>query len=242
MIIQNGLGKIVDCREAANRNDVPVGKVAGLLTTFEPFRPFDNRRLPVRFEKTAFDATLATHKARGDRPVRLLFEHADLIGGFPLADIKVTNEGLFAVGEINLETQLGQETFSLAKQGILSDFSIGYTVTSEHTEDGDLIADSVDLFEASIVEEPANQGAKISSLESLTTRELEKLLYSTGEISRSVAIETAARIIAAGHIPTDEENLEAFAASLKEEKAIEESEKEELRILISEIEDFGKSL
>jgi HK97 family phage prohead protease len=242
MIIQNGSGRIMECLEAANRNGVPVGKVTGLLTTFVPNRPFDNRRLPVRFEKNAFDATLATHKARGDRPVRLNHEHRTLIGGFPLADIKVTNEGLLATGEINLETQLGQETFSLAKQGVLSDFSIGYNVTSEHIEEGDLIADSIDLFEASIVEEPANQGAKISSLESLTTRELEKILLSTGCVSRSMAIETAAKIIAVGHIPTDEENLEEFAASLKEENRLAAAKQEAYELLILEMEDLRKSL
>ena len=194
MLIEHISGHIVETQEAT-RNGQPVGRVSGLLTTFVPDRPVDSRNLPKRFERTAFDATLAEHKARGDRPVRLLLEHTELIGGFPLEMISLNNDGLHATGEINLNTQIGRETFALASQKVLTDFSIGYSITSEHEEKGDRIADSVDLFEASIVSEPANQSAKITSLESLTPRELERALLATGRFTRSLAKELAIKLL-----------------------------------------------
>ena len=238
MIIEYS-GKVVDCQEAADRNGVPVGRVSGLLTTFVPNRPFDSRALPARFERDAFDATIANHKERGNRPIRFLHEHMDLIGGFPIDMVVVNNDGLFATGEINLETQLGRETFSLAKQGILSDFSIGYSVTSEHTEDNQLIADSIELFEASIVEEPANQGAKVTSLESLTGRELEKILMGTGRFNRTTAKELATAILTTD-IKTDEELLQDFADSLKDSEA--QDAQEALASLVSDMKAFGKEV
>ena len=44
-------------------------------------------------------------------------------------------------------TQLGAETFALAQQGVLTDFSMGYNVVSEHLDNGDRIADSIEWSE-----------------------------------------------------------------------------------------------
>jgi len=215
MILESTTGKILEVNETT-RNGVKVGKVSGLITTFEPNRPFDSRNLPKRFERTAFQATLETHRDRGNRPVKLKLEHVELIGGFPLDGIHVNSDGLFGTGEINLETQVGQETFALAKQGVLTDFSIGYDVTSEHTEGGDRIADSIELFEASIVSEPANQDAKITSLESLSVRELEHLLIATGRFSRSAARELASRISAVQEDDEEQEARQELISNMKE--------------------------
>jgi HK97 family phage prohead protease len=206
-------GRILEANEGT-RDGVKVGKVTGLITTFVPDRPMDSRNLPRRFEKNAFEETLRNHRERGNRPIRMLFEHVDLIGGFPIDSVMVNSEGLFGTGEINLETQLGQETFALAKQGVLTDFSMAYTVTQEHEDGGDRIADSVDIFEASITAEPANQGAKIASLESLTPRDLERALIATGRFTRAAACELASKLLAQELEEVDEEVEESTETSI----------------------------
>jgi HK97 family phage prohead protease len=188
IILEHITGKITETAEAT-RNGIPVGKVSGLITTFVPSRPFDSRNLPKRFESTAFENTLQTHRERGDRPIRLLHEHTELIGGFPIEGVHTTSEGLFGTGEINLNTQLGRETFALAQQGVLTDLSMGYAVTKHHNEKSDLVADEIEIFEASITSEPANQGAKITSLENLSPRDLREALARTGLFSRAMCKE-----------------------------------------------------
>jgi HK97 family phage prohead protease len=226
MTYEHATGRILEANEAT-RDGVKVGKVTGLITTFTPERPFDSRNLPRRFEQNAFAETIKNHRERGNRPIRMMLEHVDLIGGFPIDSVSVNSEGLFGTGEINLETQLGQETFALAKQGILTDFSMAYTVTKEHEEGGNRIADSVDIFEASIVAEPANQGAKIASLESLTPRDLERALIATGRFTRATAHELASKLI----------DCELAEVEEEVEKEVDESSSDVIMSLIRELQD-----
>jgi HK97 family phage prohead protease len=234
MILETTTGKITEATEF-ERNGVPVGRVSGLITTFVPDRPFESRLLPVRFERTAFDQSIKTHRERGNRPIRLKNEHMKLIGGFPIDMVSVNSDGLFGVGEINLQTQEGAETFSLAKQGVLTDLSMGYTVTESHDEDGSKVADSVNIFEASVVEEPANQGARITSLESLTSRDLEKILLQTGHFTRTMARALSVQILEceeAVEAQVEVDLAKAMADWLGEEK---NTEVEALQAIISEL-------
>jgi hypothetical protein len=91
---------------------------------------------------------------------------------------------------------------------------MAYTVTQEHEEGGNRIADSVDIFEASIVAEPANQGAKISSLESLTPRDLERALIATGRFTRAMACELASKLLQHELDLVDEEEEETSETSI----------------------------
>jgi HK97 family phage prohead protease len=241
IIVEHVTGRIDETQEAT-RNGQPVGRVSGLLTTFKPDRPFDSRALPERFESGAFEETLKTHRERNNRPIRMLLEHDPraLLGGFPIDMVNTNSEGLHATGEINLNTQLGQETFALAQQGVLSDFSISYTVTESHDDNGSLIADSIELFEASIVGEPANQGARITSLESLTTRELEHILMGTHKFTRTMARAVAAQILEveeAAVKQVEEDALRDFMVSMTEDPDNESEES-----LISQLREWKDSL
>jgi HK97 family phage prohead protease len=223
MIIEYAAGKIEEAKEAT-MNGVKVGKVTGYITTFNPQRPTDTRDLP-KFSEKAFEATIADHIRRDNRPVRMYSEHETLMGGFPVDTLHTDSVGLIGTGNVNLETQLGQEKFALARQGVLSDLSMAYTVTTEHKESDERIADSVDIYETSLVSEPANQGARIVSLESVTPRDLERILMLSRResgLSRAMCKELASRL---------------------SEHAIEiEQEKFEQDALISSIERLTKSL
>jgi len=195
MIIEYAAGRIEEAKEAT-MNGVKVGLVTGYITTFAPNRPTDSRDLP-QFSEAAFEATIKNHTDRGDRPIRMFSEHSEQIGGFPINTVGTDSVGLIGTGNVNLETQLGREKFALARQGVLSDLSMAYTVKQEHKESDTRFADEVEIFEASLVAEPANQGAKITSLESLTPRDLEKILMMTRResgLTRAMCKELASKL------------------------------------------------
>ena len=94
----------------------------------------------------------------------------DIIGGFPADKMMDDEKGLYCQGQINLEVQRGREAYALAKQGVLTDMSIGYSV-----DDGELLQDpktggivrqlkELTLWEVSMVGEPMNPDAKITEV------------------------------------------------------------------------------
>lgn len=143
-------------------NGQRVGIIKGLAAAFSTDRVND------RIEKGAFLKTIKEHKKRNNRPIRMKFmhNHDDVIGGFPIGSVKENDSGLFVEGHINLEVQKGAEAFSLAKQGVLQDMSIGFIpVVIEFDHENDLrVIKQIDLREISIVDEPANVDAVITEV------------------------------------------------------------------------------
>ncbi len=132
-----------------------------------------------RVIKGAFKKTLKEHKAKG-RQIRMKFQHGSLIGGWE--KFKEDDNGLFLEGKINLQVQEGQEAYSLAKQGVLTDLSIGYWASDTEfvTENGQDIRNlkEVELFEVSPVGEPMNVMAQITDVKSIT--DISNILKSKG--------------------------------------------------------------
>lgn len=157
----------LECKEEV-RNGVKVGIIAGYLATWD----LDRGAWGVkdRFERGAFLESIADHQAKG-RPARFKDHHERIVGGFPADTLKEDEIGLFGRGEVNLEVQQGREAFSLAKQGVLSDFSVGFSSLSdtEITEDEQRIRviTKATLWEGSIVGEPMNPKAKITEVKSV---------------------------------------------------------------------------
>ena len=152
------------------RNGVPIGVIEGYASTYDLDRG-DDIILP-----GAFANTLNRHAVEG-RPIRMLLQHKNgvLIGGFPIEFAKETPEGLFVRGEINLEVQNGRESYALAKQDVLTDMSIGFSIPSresvEYKREGDRVIrmiKEVELWEISLVDEPMNPAARIQSVKSAT--------------------------------------------------------------------------
>ena len=147
-------------------NGVPIGIIKGMASTFGNIDLTDDV-----IEFGAFEKTIANHKSRHDRPVRMMIGHdrfAGLIGGFPIDKIKEQKQGLKVEGQINLDVQRGREAFSLAKMGVLTDLSIGFIATDvEFKKRGNRdirVIKEIDLREISIVDEPANQNATINEV------------------------------------------------------------------------------
>lgn len=153
---------VSQCKQI-ERDGIPLGIIEGYASTWEEDRTGDI------ILRGAFSKTLFQHKERGSRPIRMYFQHSGLepIGGFPIEFAREDETGLFVVGEINLNVQRGAEVFSLAKQGVMTDLSVGIIVQDSEFEKQKRIIKEVDLFEVSVVSEPANLGAQITALKNL---------------------------------------------------------------------------
>lgn len=157
-------GNVIEVKEE-DRNGVKVGIVKGYIATWDVDRG-DWTGVKDQFVRGAFLKSLAEHREK-NRQIRLKDHHGRTIGGFPIEMVKEDDIGLLGVGEVNLEVQQGREAHSLAKQGVLVDFSIGYSVV-DSTMENDLrtITEAI-VWEGSIVDEPMNPKAKITEVKTV---------------------------------------------------------------------------
>lgn len=152
-------GKVLEVKEET-RNGVQVAIIKGYLATWDIDRGGD------RFVRGAFLKSLAKHR-EDNRQIRLKDQHYRLIGGFPIDLAFEDDTGLYVVGEINLEVQQGREVYLLAKQGVLSDLSIGYSVGDFTLDNNIRSIHEATIWEGSIVDEPMNPKAKITEVKAI---------------------------------------------------------------------------
>jgi HK97 family phage prohead protease len=97
--------------------------------------------------------------------------------------VKETPEGLYLKGRI-LDTQLGNDAYTLAKEGAISGLSIGFSTKQYEIDSKANIRKlkEVDLYEVSLVTFPANEKATITSVKTApeTEREFEQFLREAG--------------------------------------------------------------
>lgn len=150
----------------AERNGEPVGIVMGHIAAFSideggSFLP------PDKFHPGCFGKSIEEHKNRNMRQIRLKDHHWDTVGGFPIETVTEDNVGLIGTGEINLKDNRGVALYSMARQGVLVDFSIGFkAVVSEMIQGIRHIFEAI-IWEGSIVDEPMNRDANIISVKAL---------------------------------------------------------------------------
>ena len=195
-------GVITEVKEQ-DRNGVRVGVLEGYGATWDIDRGgWDG--VKDQFQRGAFAASIVDHAGR-KRQVRMLNQHGKLIGGFPFASIREDERGLFVSGEVNLETQEGRETYALAKQGVMVDFSIGFSVDGQEgaMTQGDLrTIKKARIWEISTVDEPMNPHAAImhvktgngfrnyhsvNDIEGWTVRDVESALREGAAFSKAAA-------------------------------------------------------
>lgn len=152
-------GKVTETKEI-ERNGVKIGIIKGHIATWDLDRGFD------RFVPGAFKESLIRH-LDDKRPIRLKDHHGRTVGGFPIDTVVEDEKGLFGIGEINLEVQQGREVFALAKQGVLSDFSIGFSSLEDTIENGVRIISKAEIWEGSVVDEPMNPAARITEVKTV---------------------------------------------------------------------------
>ena len=220
-----------------DRNGVSVGIIEGYIATWDVDEG-DFFGIKDRFVRGAFVESILEHVQRR-RQVRLKDHHGRTVGGFPIEFVKEDDRGLFGVGEVNMEVQQGRELYSLAKQGVLADFSIGFSVR-ESEMDGDVrtITKAI-IWEGSVVDEPMNRAANITQVKNeggdmqtynsedvkgWTKRDVEKALREGAKFSKN-----ASKAIFSLNIWTDkdtddpEEVAAAEEAKKLEQKSIGET-------------------
>lgn len=113
----------------------------------------------------AFTDSLKRHK-KSKRPVRMGYQHRDLIGGWPIKLAEDDEKGLMLTGEVNLDVPEGAAGYALAKQGVLSDLSIGFSIIEDEIDEKKNIRkiNKGELWEASLVSEPMNPKANITEV------------------------------------------------------------------------------
>lgn len=124
-----------------------------------------------KFLPGAFLESIQEHKRRDERPIRMFLQHQrKLIGGFPIEFVREDDKGLFVRGEINLDTTEGPGAFSLMRQGVLRDMSIGFAIPEggQDFRDGVRHISRAIIREGSLVDEPANRAAQITLIKSVS--------------------------------------------------------------------------
>jgi len=171
MLKQNNGGGIHDVKQIS-RHGVPVGTVSGHIATWDLDRGGWSG-IKDKFLPGAFLESIERHK-KTDRQIRLKDMHGRTIGGFPIDTVREDSIGLYGIGEINLEVQQGKEAFSLARQKVMTDFSIGWEMLSEPVISGGVrhIA-KAEIWEGSIVDEPMNPFANILDVKTANFAELD---------------------------------------------------------------------
>lgn len=177
------------------------GLVRGYASTYNNIDRGNDSVLPGAFKKSL------QRYIGSNRPIKMYFNHNsnEIIGGFPVDKIKDDENGLYVEGQINLGVQKGREAYSLAKQGVMQDFSIGYTVDDYDLKNGVRQLKTLELWEISMVGEPMNPEARILTVKNnkkpdtakvyhfddvnslKDKRDLEKLLRDSGAFSRKAA-------------------------------------------------------
>lgn len=171
-------GRVVQAKQI-ERDGVPIGIVEGYIATWDLDR--GDYWFKDQFVKGCFADSIAEFKASGRMP-RFKDSHRRTVGGWVADSLKEDNKGLFGIAEINLDVQQGREAYSMAKQGVLTDFSIGFEAEEYTTDEVNKIRTITKaiLWEGSIVDEPMNPNANITAVKTMQHIESVKGLTDKG--------------------------------------------------------------
>lgn len=134
------------------------------------------------------------------RPIRMHYNHiSGVIGKW--THIEEDSHGLVVVGELTKGHSLAQDVYASMKHGAVDGLSIGYRIPPGGSEKAGKVRQlkKIDLIEISVVEDPADLGARISGIkaaisEANTIREVEMILRDAGQFSKADACAIISRI------------------------------------------------
>lgn len=139
-----------------------------------------------------------TLKSR-ERPIRMRWNHfGPVIGKW--INLAEDTKGLLVEGELTPGHTVAENVYASLKHGAVDGMSIGYRVKAyEQTNEERRLLKEIELVEISVVEEPADLGAKIGEVKSViesasSLKEIESLLRDAGGFSRADATALVARI------------------------------------------------
>ncbi|OGO14154.1 MAG: hypothetical protein A2Y53_05710 [Chloroflexi bacterium RBG_16_47_49] len=120
-------------------------------------------------EKGAFTKTLSARER-----IKMYWQHDSGVPIGSFFNMVEDDKGLDVTGRINLGTEKGRDAYALLKAGDIKHLSIGYVpVSSSYSPKGETrFLKQIDLYEISVVSEPANLMAEITDVKNLLANAL----------------------------------------------------------------------
>jgi hypothetical protein len=136
-----------------------------------------------------------------ERPIRMRWNHFGPVIGKWL-EIKEDDTGLFVRGSLTPGHSKADDVYASLRHGAVDGMSIGYRVHSYNQEGDVRFLKEIELVEISVVEEPADLGAKVGEVKYLqemvtaadSIKEMESILREAGGFSRADATAVVSRI------------------------------------------------
>lgn len=175
------------------RLDGDAMKFQGYASVFGGIDTYGDTIDPKAYEKTL-------KRKSSDRPIRMRWNHfGPVIGKW--TDMTVDSKGLLVTGELTPGHSVAMDAYASMKHGAVDGLSIGFYPKQVEMLDGDnrRLLKEIELVEISVVEDPADLGAKIGDVKSIldaakSLKEIETLLREAGGFSRADAVSLVARI------------------------------------------------
>lgn len=171
-------------------------KFAGYASVFNGVDSYGDTIVPGAYAKTISERS---------RPIAMRWNHTGPIIGKWIS-VQEDEKGLLVEGELTPGHSVAEDAYALLKHGAVTGLSIGYRLPAggaEKTENGRLLK-QISLVEISVVEEPADNAARISDVKSAldeadSLKEIEAILRDAGGFSRSDATALVSRIKSIAH-------------------------------------------
>ena len=196
--------------------DEKQGTFGGYASVFNGINSYGDTILPGAYKRTL--------KGR-KRPILMRWQHfGPVIGKW--TDAREDEKGLWVEGELTPGHSLAADVYASMKHGAVNGLSIGYVpVKANERPDGIRELKEIELVEISIVEEPADNSARVAAIKSVldeakSLKEIEDCLRDACGLSRSDATALVSRIKAmtqgepAAKPNEEAERLRALFASL----------------------------
>jgi len=210
------LHKSLNLQDVSVKFDTVGGmKFSGYASKFNDVDSYNDTIMP-----GAYAATLQDR----ERAIQMRWNHyGEVIGKWTM--VAEDEKGLWVEGELTPNHSKAQDVYASLKHGAISGLSIGFYLKDfDLKPDGVRVLKEIELVEISVVEEPADLGARIEDVKSAVTeaktlKEIETLLRDAGKFSRADATAIVSRIKSIAQ-PSDsvaeETNAQAIlAAALK---------------------------
>lgn len=169
-------------------------RFSGYASKFNGVDSYGDTILPGAYRKTL---------KKRERPIRLRWNHyGPVIGKW--VEIGEDDNGLKVEGELTPGHSVAEDAMASMKHGAVDGLSIGFRpVQIRELGDGRRELKEIELVEISIVEEPADLGARVSSIKSAieaanTIREIEAALRDACGLTRAVSETLVSRIKSLG--------------------------------------------
>lgn len=156
------------------------GRFEGYASMFNGVDSCGDTILPGAYKKTI-------KRKAGDRPIRMRWNHyGPVIGKW--TSMEEDEKGLYVRGELTPGHSVAKDVYASMKHGAVSGMSIGYfpKAVRELPEGGRELKE-IELVEISVVEDPADLGARITGMKSVIN-ELESLKEIEGWLRDAVGM------------------------------------------------------